>query len=398
MSTTPKRMIRLACLLLLISAAAARGQNTLTKTTLQLEAGDVEQLTLKQGNPPAVRWTSADPKIAAVYGKGYVCGIHPGTANISAGEAACAVTVVEPSEPIVTAASFKQYPDNRKFTVKGRKCYGSELNGQRNSDPKERANTESNRVINPHPVSNKNLEWELRDGAEAYDGAGVLMGTVAPKRTTSGKQAPLSMFNFGMSKVLHDKICVYGFAVTIEPSPAVQKVADAPTRKSGNMSTSAWIPLEQVVAVDELLDRIGLGKVQLPRMPLEPASHIITGGDPQSYMTESGELAIVKALDGPVPSHYLRRPTGTVNLIYSVPGYGLGGQSLDSFLVSDGAVFHQAKGAKVFVQPTYYPKGHPKAGKVSPKKMTFLYGAVEVKGSPPVFGWIAKEALSPAKP
>jgi hypothetical protein len=152
------------------------------------------------------------------------------------------------------------------------------------------------------------------------------------------------------------------------------------------------------VAGDELLDRIGLGKVQLPRMPLNPTGYTITGGDPQSYMTESGELAIVKQLDGPVPSHYLRRPTGTVNLIYSVPGFGLGGQSLDSFLVSDNAVFHQAKGAKVFVQPTYYPKQHANAGKVSPKKMTFLYGAVDVKGSSPVYGWIAKEALSPAKP
>jgi hypothetical protein len=395
---TPKRMIGRVCVLLLACAAVARGQNTLSKSTLKLEAGDVEQLRIKQGEAGDVRWTSADPLIAAVYGKGYVCGIHPGTTNISAGNAVCAVTVVEPSEPIVTSASFKQYADNRKFTVKGRKCYGSELNGQRGSSPKEKADTEGNRVINPHPISDNKLEWELLGGAEAYDGAGVLMGAVAPKRTASGKKAPLSMFNFGMSKVLHDKICVYAFAVTIDPSPEVQKVADAPTRKSGNMSTSAWIPLEQVVANDELLDRIGLGKVQLPRMPLNPTAYTITGGDPQSYMTESGELAIVKQLDGPVPSHYLRRPTGTVNLIYSVPGFGLGGQSLDSFLVSDNAVFHQAKGAKVFVQPTYYPKQHPNAGKVSPKKMTFLYGAVEVKGGTPVFGWIAKEALSPAKP
>jgi hypothetical protein len=394
---TPKRTIGRICILVLVCAAAARGQNTLSKSTLKLEAGDVEQLSLKQGDASGVRWSSADPLIAAVYGKGYVCGIHPGTTTISAGGAVCAVTVVEPREPIVTSASFKQYADNRKFTVKGRKCYGSELNGQRASGPKEKADTEGNRVINPHPVSDKNLEWELHDGAEAYDGAGVLMGTVVPKRTAGGKKAPLSMFNFGMSKVLHDRICVYAFAVTIEPSPDVQKVADAPTRKSGNMSTSAWIPLERLVANDELLDRIGLGKVKLPRMPLNPTGYTITGGDPESYMTESGELAIVKELDGPVPSHYLRRPTGTVNLIYSVPGFGLGGQSLDSFLVSDGAVFHQAKGAKVFVQPTYFPKQHPNAGKVSPKKMTFLYGAVDVEGGGTVYGWIAKEALSPAK-
>lgn len=260
------------------------------------------------------------------------------------------------------------------------------------------ADTEGNRVINPHPLSDNNREWELHDGAEVYDGTGVLMGTVVSKRTVNGKKVPVSMFNFGMSKVLHDQICVYAFSVTIEPSPEVLKVVDAPTKKSGNMSTSAWIPLERVVANEELLDRIGLGKVKLPRLPLDPIGYTITGGDPQSYMTESGELAIVKQLDGPVPSHYLRRPTGTVNLIYSVPGFGLGGQSLDSFLVSDGAVFHQAKGAKVFVQPTYFPKQHPNAGKVSPMKMTFLYGAVDVKGSGTVYGWIAKEALSPPKP
>ncbi len=394
----PKRMIRLACILLFACAAIARGQNTLTKSTLKLEAGDVEQLRIKQGDDDAVRWTSADPLIAAVYGKGYICGIHPGTTKISAGDAVCDVTVAEPREPIVTAASLKQYADSRKFKIKGRKCYGSELNGQRASSPKEKDDTEGNRVINPYPVSDNNREWQLSAGAEAYDGAGVLMGTIVPKRVTGGKKVPLSMFNFGMSKVLHDQICVYAFSVTIKPSAEALKVADAPTRKSGNMSTSAWIPLERVVAKDEFLDRIGLGKVQLPRMPLNPAGYTITGGDPQSYMTESGELAIVKALDGPIPSHYLRRPTGTVNLMYSVPGFGLGGQSLDSFLISDGAVFHQAKGAKIFVQPTYFPKQHPNAGKVSPKTMTFLYGAVEVKGSDPVYGWIAKEALSPAKP
>ena len=100
---TPKRMIGLACILLLACAAVAQGQTTLNKSTLKLEAGDVEQLRIKQGDAAAVRWTSADPLIAAVYGKGYVCGIHPGTTNISAGDAVCAVTIIEPREPIVTS-------------------------------------------------------------------------------------------------------------------------------------------------------------------------------------------------------------------------------------------------------------------------------------------------------
>jgi hypothetical protein len=391
------RKLCIGSLLLLAACGLARGQITLDKTTLKLEAGDVEQLHIKQG--AGVKWTSADPLIAAVYGKGYVCGIHPGTTKIAAGGAGgavCTVTITELREPVVTVASLKQYPDNRMFKINGRKCYGSELNGQRASDPKEKADTEGNRVINPRPISDKNLEWELHDGAEVYDGTGVLMGTVAARRVVNGKKVPVSMFNFGMSKVLHDQVCVYGFSVAIEPSPEVLKLADAPTKKSDNMSTSAWIPLERVLDKDDLLDRIGLGKVKLPRMPLG-SGYAITGGDPAAYMTDSGELAIVKELDGPVPSHYLKRPTGTVNLLYSVPGFGLGGQSLDSFLVSDGAIFRQAKGAKVFVQPTYFPKGHPNAGKISPKTMTFLYGAVEVKGSDTVYGWIAKEALAGVK-
>ena len=65
-------------------------------------------------------------------------------------------------------------------------------------------------------------------------------------------------------------------------------------------------------------------------------------------------------------------------------------------IVSDGITFYAAKGAKVFVQPTYYPGKHPKRGQVSGKTMTFIYGAAEVKGTEPVYGWVAKEALSPA--
>src|SRR5689334_2801255 len=124
MSRISMQLISLACLLGF--APAAHADATLTKTTLKLEAGNVEQLKLKQGDPTTIAWKSADPKIAAVYGHGYVCGIHPGQTTISAGDATCTVTIVEPNESLVTAASLKQYPDNRRFTVKGRKCYGSE--------------------------------------------------------------------------------------------------------------------------------------------------------------------------------------------------------------------------------------------------------------------------------
>jgi len=145
-----------------------------------------------------------------------------------------------------------------------------------------------------------------------------------------------------------------------------------------------------------LVKRIGLDKPALPRLPLENKSYRITGGDPHAYDTRFGELSIIANVSfGAVPSHYLRRPSGTVNIIYSIPGFGLGGQGLDSFLITDGIVFHPARGAKVFVQPTYFPAKHPKKGQASPKTVTFIYGAAEVKGVEPVYGWVAKEALSP---
>ena len=84
-----KRLVRCGGLLAFILAQAACGlalaQVTLEKSTVSLESGGVQQLQLKTGDPASIRWVSSDPLIAAVYGKGYVCAIHPGVAKISAG-------------------------------------------------------------------------------------------------------------------------------------------------------------------------------------------------------------------------------------------------------------------------------------------------------------------------
>jgi len=196
---------------------------------------------------------------------------------------------------------------------------------------------------------------------------------------------PVSMFNFGASKVLNGRICLYAFSVAVQP----------PGQTSGKVSTSAWLPLDQVIDKETLLGRIGLGKSLLPALPLEAVGYHVTGGDPAKYLTPSGELSIVRQVSmGALPSHYLRRPSGTINLIYSVPGFGLGGEGTDSYLINGSLKFYPAEGAKVFVQPTYYPVHHPQAGKLAPATMTFLYGAIRCGDSEPVYGWIAKEALS----
>ena len=304
--------------------------------------------------------------------------------------------------PLIDPASLKQYDDDRVFEVNGRKCVGSELNGQRAFTTEERKYLDGNRVINPEPLAeNRPLDWQVAPDTEVFDGAGVRMGTVSARlKLSDGRHVPVSMFNFGMHKTIDGKTCIYAFSVSINPSVAVTKIAEPKAIEGGVVETSAWLPLDSVVQKDELIKRIGLDKPNLPALPLKDDSFQITGGDPKMYFTDAGEYAIVKTVrqNNAVPSHYLRRPSGTVNLIYSVPGFGLGGQGVDSFLITSGAIFHPAKGVREFVQPTYFPMNDPKAGQVSPMTMTFIYGAVEVPNCDPVYGWIAKEALAPKKP
>jgi hypothetical protein len=243
----------------------------------------------------------------------------------------------------------------------------------------------SNRIINPNVLTpNKSVVWDVQTNTEVVDGAGVRLGTVAG---TGAK------FNYGMSKLIHGQLYLYCFATDIVPDPTVVGRMDQTQFTHGVIGTSAWLRADDVVEKDTLMERFGVGRGTLPSLPLESRRYRITGGDPNLYQTAYGELAIVKQANGPVPSHYLRRPTGTINVLYSVPGFGLGGQGLDSFLISDGLTFRAAVGVREFVQPTYYPLRHPQAKQLAPKTMAFIYGAVAAPNCEPVFGWVAKEAL-----
>jgi hypothetical protein len=383
-----------------------QAQVVLNRASLKLQVGAAERLGLKTGAGGGLRWTSSAPQIAQVFQNGFVVGLKPGQARVQAqaaglSEAAdCLVTIEGVQQSLVDPATLKQYPDNRAFMVGNRKCFGSELNGQRDFDPDEKRFARDNRVINPKPLRNdKPLYWEVQPGTEIYDGAGVLMGTVASVLKVGDRRVFVSVFNFGASKVLDGRVCVYAFSISIKPSPALAAQLDPSELKGGDVGVSAWLPLDRVVDKETLLERIGLGKAKLPALPLEATGCRVTGGNPQKYSSEYGELTIVrKPVPGgpPVPSHYLRRPSGTINLVYSVPGFGLGGEGTDSLLISDTLKFYPARGAKVFTQPTYFPPKDPRAGKVAPQTMTFLYGAIKTKGSEPTYGWIAKEALATA--
>jgi len=137
----------------------------------------------------------------------------------------------------------------------------------------------------------------------------------------------------------------------------------------------------------------------LPAVELSAESYSITGGTLAEYQTTEGvPLKIVKNVNTPPKAtDYLIRDAGTINVLYCVPGFALGGHALDSILISNSPSFRPGKDIRKITVPTYFPPEHPSAGQVTPKPMTFVYGAVEVKGSPAVFGWVAEAALTPAK-
>lgn len=270
-----RRAFTVAWLMFALALSRESGaQVVLNKASLKLQVGAAERLSPKAGTGGGLRWESSAPQIAQVFQNGFVVGLKPGQARVQAREAGankaaeCLITVEDGRQPLLNPATLKQYPDNREFMIGSRKCYGSELNGQRATSPEEKRFTSANRVINPKPLrGDKPLDWELQPGTEVYDGAGVLMGTVPATLEIGDRRVPVSMFNFGASKVLGGRICVYAFSVSIKPSPAVTKLLDPSDLKGGAVATSAWLPLDRVVDRETLLERIGLGKARPPALP-----------------------------------------------------------------------------------------------------------------------------------
>ena len=394
--------IVLACVLLGVAAAVAEDAATpivMLPAKVSLAAGGGIKLKTDGSFSAPIKWDSSDPAVLTVLQNGWILGLKPGTATVHLSDGKhgldCPATVTNAVAQIRDPKSIKEYPDERRFELDGRLCFGSELCGHVLGVPRK-GYLNSNRIINPTPLNaKKNLLWAVAPDTEVVDGAGVRMGTVAPDIKVGDKKVPASAFNFGMTKVMHGRLYLYGFVTPVLAGPGLRQQVDASDLRDGVIGASAWVPLDGIIDKETLIDRYGVGRGQLPALPLEAKRYRITGGDPKSYVIPEGELAIVKTANGPVPSHYLRRPCATINVLYSVPGFGLGGQGIDSFLLSDHPTFRAAIGVRSFVQPTYYPLKHPKATEVAPRTMTFLYGRVEVPGSDPVFCWVAKEAMEP---
>jgi hypothetical protein len=353
------------------------------------------------GDGSKTTWASSDEKIVKVYANGMAVALTPGQAVVRSARPAkdYPITVAPQGSQLVDPATLEQHADNKVFyTPDGRKCVGTVLNGFMlgNDDQKGiEGKKDHNRVLDTNPISPANpYLWEVQPHTPVVDGAGTVMGEISAHVGTDKGPVTATKINYGMTKVIKGKFFVYAFSTRINASQTLKELTNAPDLSA--TGTSGWIPLDWVVKKEELLEKVGVGKGKLLALPLEKDKYRITGGDPKEYYLPDGkEVSIIPNVKaGAYPSHYLRRPSGVVNIVFSVPGFSLGGQGLDSLLVSSGASFRRAVGVREFVMPTFYPKDDPREGKIADKTETFWYGAVEVRDSETIYGWVAKEALA----
>src|SRR5882724_985486 len=83
---------------LLIFAAAGRADLAANKTSLSLDVGSGKRLEVAEGHAEPLKWSSADSRIAHVYGNGFVVALRPGSTKVIARSAGvplveCTVTV-----------------------------------------------------------------------------------------------------------------------------------------------------------------------------------------------------------------------------------------------------------------------------------------------------------------
>jgi hypothetical protein len=215
----------------------------------------------------------------------------------------------------------------------------------------------SNRAA--HPDNPKDCSFTVAPGTVMRDGFGTARGTLISTQVK---------INYGQRKVLpNGESAVY--------------VWDAVT-DDGHQS--GWIyesSLTESLAIMPTVAAADPGQGDYPR------TFVITGGSESriAYYDQMVLCADVRPC-GPAPNHYMLRPGGVMNIIWSLPG--VGGVSNDTYLVEGAAVhFRRAKGVPLLSVP-YYDKDSP-AGSPAVGQMQFMYGHVGDR-----YGWVAVEALS----
>jgi hypothetical protein len=199
-----------------------------------------------------------------------------------------------------------------------------------------------------------NVRWTVEPGTVAVDGRGEALGTVISQVS----------INYGQRKVIGGKKHVFGFSFTL----------------AGGNAASAWIEESRVRGDTSRMPTILHGNPGRG----DGKTYVIDGGNPAKFIDAQGrDLKISEGGVGNLEANdYLVRGVGNVHLLYSVPGFKIGGLATDTFRADRGTLFVRTANVGSITVPTRSVSG------ARGPDMRFVYGRV---GSHR--GWIAYDAL-----
>jgi hypothetical protein len=215
--------------------------------------------------------------------------------------------------------------------------------------------------------------WGIEPGASIRDGNGEAMFVQAGSRLT---------FNFGQTRLLAGK--AHALALTTSNSSA------------------GWYPIDRILGETSFRAHNGEVNAKDPGQG-NMACYVVRNSHDASIELKK----VVFDTDATIDQHEragdylpLVRANGrrSVNLIFSVPGFGLGGATTDHFPA--GTKFQRVEvpttsGAPSIVIPLWVQDS---AGRFRQQSgsMRFLYGYVRAADGVKRFGWIAQDAVTPS--
>ena len=209
--------------------------------------------------------------------------------------------------------------------------------------------------------------WGITAGASVRDGNGVVLHTECAARLT---------FNYGQIRVVAGT--AHALALTTDNSSA------------------AWFPVDHIAGEVSFRDQVGNVDAKDPGKA-RMACYAIRNSDDET-------LAAKKVVKGSTDPHEragdylpLVRANGkrSANLVFSVPGFALGGATTDHFLA--GTKFHRVEVPTSSGLPSIsIPLWKESAPTVRDGTLRFFYGYVVTEDGQKRFGWMAQDALETA--
>jgi hypothetical protein len=214
--------------------------------------------------------------------------------------------------------------------------------------------------------------WGVTTGLSIRDGNGVALGIQTGERMT---------FNYGQTRYIAGE--AHALALTTSNSSA------------------GWYPISAVLGETSFRKQNGEVNAKDPDQGRMACYRVRDSSDPSIelrkvvYDSQVGDAGHERAGDY-LP---LLRNNGkrSVNLIFSVPGFALGGATTDHFL--SGETFHRVdvptdSGRPSISIPLWVKDGAGRFRKRS-GSMRFLYGFIVASDGVKRFGWMAEDALLP---